>query len=85
MNLIERLRKNWEDWGSPCNRDICVNEECMAIDCSDAADRIMALEKALHDIAGGHVPHTFSFDPDGFHERIWVWGQQVARAALEVK
>ena len=42
--------------------------------------------ETLGKIAGGHIPPEFSLSPVDFHERIWVWSQQLARAALvEVK
>ena len=43
---------------------------------------VARLEEALRLIAGGHIPLDFSLEPAGFHERIWVWSQQIAKAAL---
>jgi hypothetical protein len=40
------------------------------------------LREALRLIAGGYIPASFSLDPVGFHERIWVWSQKIAKDAL---
>ncbi len=62
-DLTERLLRNWTAWGSPTDRDACVNETCMAMDCKEAADQLsMAtallkrlLEWQLEDHAGLHM------------------------------
>ena len=41
--LTDRLREYWRAWGCPTDRDNCVNEECMALDCNNAALSIDAL------------------------------------------
>ncbi len=41
--LVERLRGWWTAWGAPMDRDECVNEGCMAMDCNEAAAAIEAL------------------------------------------
>lgn len=47
IDLVKRLELNWKAWGSPTDRDTCVNETCMAMNCKEAADRIRALETDL--------------------------------------
>ena len=44
---------------------------------------VCIMQSALHDIAGGHIPPGFSLEKEGFLERIWVWSQKIAKAALE--
>ena len=41
--LNERLLAHWAAWGSPTNREACVNEDRMAFDCREAAVEIAAL------------------------------------------
>ena len=52
--LVERLREWWTAWGAPMDRDECVNEGCMAMDCNEAAAAIEALAEEvdrLHSVA----------------------------------
>lgn len=62
--LLERLRENWEAWGSPADRDKCVNETCMAMDCKEAADEIdrLALRSSKDRVCRGCA-----------HEIPWDW------------
>ncbi len=46
-DLIARLLQNWTAWGSPSDREACVNETCMAMDCKEAGDAISQLCKEL--------------------------------------
>jgi hypothetical protein len=47
LMLTDRLRHYWRAWGCPTDPDICVNEECMALDCNNAAISIDALTQSL--------------------------------------
>ena len=46
-DLVSRLVDNWKAWGSPTDRDKCINETRMAMDCKEAADEIERLREVL--------------------------------------
>ena len=68
-DLVIRLRRQWEAWGSPTDRDKCLNETRMAMDCKEAADEIERL-RAL-------VPtsdYVLVEDMDESNDRRWGKG-----------
>jgi len=46
-DLVSRLLDHWTAWGSPRERDKCVNETHMAMDCKEAADEIERLREVV--------------------------------------
>ena len=47
-----------------------------------AEARADAAIEALRKIAGGFLPPNFDLEPTTFHEWVWVWSQETARAVL---
>lgn len=64
-DLISRLLENWSAWGAPTDRDECVNEKLMAMDCKEAADEIKRLRatnttSATQEVQGAKEAATVS-------------------------
>lgn len=55
--LIARLYDNWRAWGSPINRETCINETCMAMDCKEAGEELERYKQALTRANGFLIMH----------------------------
>jgi hypothetical protein len=45
--LLDRLAENWMAWGAPTDRETCINETCMAMDCNEARLALIAQEEQI--------------------------------------
>jgi hypothetical protein len=60
-DLVSRLRRQWIAWGSPTDRDKCLSETGMAMDCKEAADEIERLQRWA--AKAGHCPECAYWKP----------------------